>query len=447
MKRRPEKLGLTSLAAFLLLATHAAAQESQNAKNPQSALPTVDVATRQMTRVTCFSQVYELLLSRNSALRSSSATLASLQSDVQQASVHPNPTIGIDAENLAADRSQNANEYTASISQRVELGGKRRSRIDHAKAGVAVYDIQRRIALKDLIGQSRIAYAAVLFAKSRLSLVEQELAILKRTVRLISAKSSYGGALTLEVKRAELALESAQLKHAQNSQALQDTELRLVALWEGSRSDLDLSKGSLTLDATEKELETFDVTRSPQYLLQQAYVGLEQAQLQLTKSMSVPDVTISAGYRRLQGNSGDNAFIAGISAPLQIFDRKQFAIPGSIKRVEAEKHRLMTTKVQLNTELHSLQSQLRLLLNENELLETSLVPVSKRVLSDATHAYKLGQASYLDYVDSQRGHIAHKDRLIQVQFEAIKYQIAIQQLKGTVVSRIQNTPQGKCHDM
>jgi cobalt-zinc-cadmium efflux system outer membrane protein len=279
-----------------------------------------------------------------------------------------------------------------------------------------------------------------------MELTEQELAIRRRTVKLITQRSAHGGVLVLEVNKAELALSAAKLKHAQQTLELLNAKRRLAALWEGSESDLQLAKEEPVIHEPEQELDEFDVRQSPQYLWERAEVDRKRSELSVAKSLSVPDVTVSAGYRHLEGTSGDNALVAGLSVPLTIFDRNQFGIPSAEQRVTAKAASLDATRVRLHTEIQYLQSRLRFSLSETEMLKTRIVPQSKQVLSAATKAYRLGQTSYLEYLDAQTTYLGHKERLIEVVIQAIQDQIAIQTIKGTVVERIHNDKRRACND-
>jgi len=444
MKQQPWSwcVTLAALAIIVIQDAHAQHHSQKTIRNgPNSRAMESSMPGRP---IVCFSQIYEEILSNSNVLKSIATSLDAVRFGVQQANLLPNPTVGVQAENFAGSGSSDETEYTASVSQLIETGGKRHKRTEQGKARVRVHELQRDMAIAELMGNARVAYSNAIAAKSRLKLAEQEVAIRQNTVRLISRKSSYGGTLRLEVKKAELALESAELEKAQKVEELMSAKRHLVSLWGGETKDLRLTEKTLSIDRPELELEEFDVTESPAFALQEAARDREQFRLSVEKSQSIPDLTVSAGYRRLE-NSDNNAFIAGLSVPLAVFDRNQFGIASAKKRVNAGNEQLHALRIRLGAEAASLQARLRLLLSEKRRLETTIVPESKKVLTAATEAYRLGQVAYLDYLDAQTAYLDRMDRLITVVSLAIEDQVAIQKIKGAVIDRIRET-QGACNE-
>lgn len=437
MKQHPT-LGLLASGVFVLTfvnATQAEAPPSENTK--LSSEPT-------RSAISCFSQVKARVLSGNPRLKSQSATLRSLLAQTQQAALLPNPVITFEVENFGGSRSEDDLEYTGGLSQLIETAGKRRARTSLAKANAEAFAVRRDIATAEVLANARIAYAEVIAAKTRLALSEKEVAIRESARRLISRKSVHGGALRLEVDRAEITLQTAEVARDQRVQELRIAKRTLTSLWSANASEVTFASHELRLHDPEAELSTTDVQETPDVVYATARREAATKSADLQRALAVPDVTVSAGYRRFDAND-DHAFVADIAIPLPLFDRNQFAGQGAEEQLKASQFDLANTRIAVNTELESLRDRLRLLLRERKLLQQRLLPQTEKVLTSATDAYRLGRISYLDYVDAQTTYLERRERHVTVTLSAIRSQVEIQRLSGTLLQRFSQMDQGECN--
>ena len=438
MKQNPT-IGLllvSGMSAFAVVSvTH-----SQNPA-PVAPLPS---GKQSPAAISCFAQIKERVLAENPRLKRESATLRSLRFQAQQAALLPNPVISFEAENFAGSRSEDDMEYTGALSQLIETAGKRGKRTSLAMANAEAFAIRREIAKAEVLAEARVRYAEVLAAKSRLALSEREVSIRRKAKRIISRKSSHGGALRLEVERADVSLQTAEVARNRRLQELTVAKRSLASLWGSERWDLTYAGHELGLNDPEFELAAADSQASPDvgYALAQRKAATKSAELQ--RALAIPDLTVSAGYRRFEATD-DHAFVADISIPLPLFDRNQFAVKRADEKLNASQFDVNNTRIAVTAELESRRDRLRLLLRERKLLQQSLLPQTERVLASATEAYRLGRIDYLDYLDAQTTYLERRERLVTVTLSAIRNQIAIQRLNGTLLERISQMDQGECH--
>lgn len=394
--------------------------------------------------IACFAQVRKRVLTHNARLKSQSATLRSLRAQTQQAALLPNPVITFEAENFGGGRTENDLEYTGGVSQRIETGGKRQARTSFAEANADAFELQRGIATAELLANARVAYAEVVAAKSRVNLSKKEVAIRREARQLIERKSSHGGALRLEVEKAEVSLQTAVVVRDQRLQEFQVAKRVLASLWGSNRPHLEIAAQELRLDDPEAELLRTDAREIPQIAFAKAnrYAAEQFADMQ--RALAVPDVTVSARYRRFDATD-DHAFVSEVSVPLPLFDRNQFASVGAEEQLKASEFDVANTQSTVNAELESRRDRLRFFLRERNVLQKNVLPQTERVLKSATEAYQLGRISYLDYIDAQTTYLGRRERLIAVTLSAIRNQVDIQRLNGTLMERITQLDQGKCN--
>ncbi len=416
------------------------ATQAQNPSSEKSPVSTKQSATT----ISCFSHVKERVLSGNPKLKSQSATLRSLHAQTQHAALLPNPVITFEAENFGGSRSEDDLEYTGGLSQLIETAGKRQARTSLAKANAEAFEVRRDIVTAEILANARVAYAQVIAAKTRLALSEKEVAIRRKARRLISRKSSHGGALKLEVERADVSLQTAEVVRDRRVQELKVAKRTLASMWGSDTSDWTFATHELRLHDPETEVSVTETENSPDVAYATAQREAAEMSADLQRALAVPDVTVSAGYRRFDATN-DHALVADVSIPLPLFDRNQFAAVGADERLMASQFDVLNTRLAVNTELKTRRDRLRLLLRERKLLQHSVLPQTERVLNSATDAYRLGRISYLDYLDAQTTYLERRERLVTVTLSAIRNQVEVQRLTGTLLQRINQMDQGECH--
>ena len=248
---------------------------------------------------------------------------------VDQARLSPNPEISFDVENVAgsgAFSGLQSTEYTLSIGQRLELGGKRSARVDAAEAQAELASLRADLTTVELGQLVRERYLAAVAAAARVELAEDVVARNEELARIAGVLVEVGREPPLRALRADAALAEARAHLVEAEESL-SARTALAALWAGGEAPLVpaefpdiLPPASLMAGATE----------SLTYRVARAESTAAAAEIERQRSLRIPDPTVSAGVRRF-GESGDNAFLVGVSIPLPFRDRNQ----GNVAAAEA----------------------------------------------------------------------------------------------------------------
>lgn len=131
-------------------------------------------------------QAIELAFAGNPDLASFSWEVRSGDVRILQAGLIPNPEIGVNVENILGTgpfRNFDSSETTLSISQLVELGGKRAARIRLASAGKEIVGWDYEAKRADLAAEVSKSFVGILSAQEKLTLAEE-------TTRLLDIRAS-----------------------------------------------------------------------------------------------------------------------------------------------------------------------------------------------------------------------------------------------------------------
>lgn len=241
------------------------------------------------------------------------------------ARLRPNPSLNTDFENVGGSRAYDSIEapkQTVSVGLPVELGGKRSARIAVATAMGERAQIDRTAAGAELRLLVTQAYIEAVAADRRLATAREQAGIADEGLRAAHIRVIAGSASPLEEQRAQLVSVTAK--------AAVDRASRLAAL---SRANLGRRIGRPITAALDQawfdRVNTLGLSGRPAGGLAVAAARADQrtaeAQVQLARSQRIPDVTVSAGVRRLPVNN-DLAAVFGVSMPLPLFNTGKAAV-------------------------------------------------------------------------------------------------------------------------
>lgn len=236
------------------------------------------------------------------------------------AGLRPNPSIMGEVENVMGTGSfsgARSAESTVGLSLPLELGGKRSARIAVADAQTARAHLTAAIARAELRLRVTQAFNAAVAMDRRLIVAGEQLAIAEEGLRVARVRLRAGRASPLEEQRAAVGRIDAQTlldRTRRNTILARDTLGRLIG------------RVPVTLDAAWFDRidgigprEGVDADGTLALATAQADVATASAQVRLARSQRMPDLTLSAGARRLEATN-DVAAVFGVSIPIPLFN-------------------------------------------------------------------------------------------------------------------------------
>lgn len=379
----------------------------------------------------------EAALASNPALSAFAFELRAAQARERQAALRPAAEVGLDAENFAGSGGTggvDAAEFTLALSQVLELGGKRGARVEAARAGSTLVEIERQAAQLDVIAEVTRRFIAVVERQALLELARSATELAQNTVngserRVKAAKSPH-----VELDRARIALGRAQLDERQATYRLEAARQSLAAMWGETGSVLNgmpMSVAQADLFAL-PEAGTFAalierLAANPDFLRFASQARLRDAELRLAASQRRPDVTLGAGVRRFE-ESGDTAAVASFSLPLFTGGRAApFVAEAEASRglVDAQRQAALTKARATLFELHQ---ELSYTVLEAQTLQRETKPQMVEALEETQYAFDRGRYSYLELVDAQREYLDVQRSLIEAAAEAHTLRAEIERL-------------------
>ncbi|GLK47787.1 outer membrane protein CzcC [Brevundimonas intermedia] len=324
-------------------------------------------------------------LDQTPATTEAGALLDAAEARARQARVRPNPTLALDAENAfgSGPFSGYGNaETTLSITQDLELWGRRTARINAARADAGTASLRRDLAVVDAAGRLALVYADAEAAERRATLAEENLSLTLADARaaLVLVEEGREPLLRGIQGESEAAAARAGLDEAIAERDAAFARLTAVAMLAEPVTTIDVSLLDL---APATALSPTDQT--PTVRVAEAERSAAESRIAVERTRSRPDVSASVGLRRYEAEDA-TALTFGLSLPLPLFDRNGGNIEAAQADFRAADARLMTARQEAQADRAAAQARLR--------ASVSRVNAADAGVTSAEEAYRLSRIGF-----------------------------------------------------
>jgi len=236
--------------------------------------------------------------------------------------------------------------------------------------------------------------------------------------RVVERRVDAGAAAPPELSRAKA--EAAILQAAADA-ARGEAEARALALasvWGSPEVDFILPEPATSGLAMDDKPPETGSSLHPRLQAAQAGADARAAATDRALAGAWPDVTVSAGVRRFE-ETGDSAFVAGLSLPLPVFDRNQNASLAAQFRSEGADLNARAVEARLRAAQASLAAQVRAAKSRLERLEGEALPLAEDAYASAVEGYRVGKFDLTATLDARRS-------LIETRAAVIDARLALQ---------------------
>lgn len=272
------------------------------------------------------------------------------------AGLRPNPEVSVEVENVAGTgpyRGIGESETTIGFSLPLELGGKRGARIGVADARIDRARIESAVALADLRLRVTQSYIEAVTAERRLIVARNQLGIANEALRVARDRVMVGATSPIDEQRAQVQQINAQtaVERAERVAATGRANLeRLVG--QSIVGPLDEAWFDRLRTQTYGPVASVRAEGTLAYAAASADLGIANANVRLARSQRVPDLTLSAGTRRIEATN-DQAMVFGVSVPLPLFNNGRAAVSQARAERDQADARLRVARVDAEQQIAS----------------------------------------------------------------------------------------------
>lgn len=338
---------------------------------------------------------------------------------VRQAGLRPNPTLDFEQTTGRLTGSPGEGETSVGVSLPVELGGRRRRRIELARAELEAVEAEVADRERRLAGEVLASYAEALAALRELEITEGLTDLDLQTTRFVQARVNEGESAPIELSLLRVEVERLRSRRALVEGRLQAALLRLKGL-AGIPAEEPLRlreavaaapalrepPGSLAA-AVEIALRT-----RPDLRLARLNEEVAEAGLRLARAQARPDLTASVRYSRERSvfddtpvgplRDRDHLLTVGVSVGIPVFNKNQGAKEEATTAIAQARTRREFLEQVVRSEVASAYARYEAAGRAVRTFETGVIGSSNANVNSIRAAYQLGEYRVTDLLAEQR---------------------------------------------
>lgn len=388
MSRHPRSTRIALVSALLALAPPLAAGQAQPAAGDPEPLTLVAALDRA--------------LAASPELAAAAAAVAAREGALLRASAWASPELEIERENFAVSGAAEVEQTTALLSQRLEPFGTRRPRRDAASADLAAARAELARLRLELTAAVERGFVTVLGMQRAVELEVESARTAGEVMDAVASLVAAGAVAPAEEARARAAAERARIDELNARRDLDLERRALAALWGAAEPDFAAAAGELAADAAPLDAGALEagIAGSPLLAALDAAVAAAEARGLQARRQRLPELTVSAGYRRFAG--AGEGWVASLALPLPLAGGRRGARAEAEALTAQARSERAAAQARLRAELGATVVTLRAAAAEAASLRGAVLPPLEETFAAVAEGYRAGKLGLLDLLEARR---------------------------------------------
>ena len=379
-----------------------------------------------------FEQIKLKALNNNPGLSAGNSAIKAAEAEIRQAGAIENPELEISSEAFGE------NEIEVVLTQPVEIGGKRKARIQLAQKALQAKELENHATRLGLEAEIIRRCVPILGLQKKIAILDSLASVMEESLTDIKRRVQAGAAMEADALRTEMELDELFMEKATLNRQLNRRKKELAALW-GNTDDEDI-KLACTLNASVSLLPQPEILKKisehPEMKLLKLNRETAAAEIRQLKAETFPELAISGGYLR-NNEDDEDAVIAGISISLPLFNRNKGAILSKSHEMAVAGKEFQAFFVERTTKAGTILSEIENTTEAFSVLTEKLQPKAKNVYALLERYYKLGNISILEVLESRRNLLEINLRRIDLIIDKALLAADLMELTGIQIQIIQ----------
>lgn len=377
---------------ILILSTAVAAQDAQGSSS---------------------NELVQLALASNGELVAARIEIEKARARLRQAGARPNPTLEFEQTTGRGER-----ETSVGIALPIEVGGKRRHRIELAQVELEAVEAEVADRERRLSAEVRIAYAEALAALRELNTMENLNQLDLQTTRFVQARVNEGESAPLELNLLRVEVDRLRSRRVMIEGRLTAALLRLQTLAglppdQPLRLREDFTRPHVASPPASVDAAVEQALRSrPDLRLAKLNEEVAQAGLNLARSGGAPDVTMFGRYTTNRSTfedtpigmlrDQDKLLTVGVSVGIPLFNRNQGSKAEAVASISQAKARREFLERVIRSEVSSAYARYQAAHAAVGTLEQGVIARSRENIKTIRAVYELGEIRISELINEQR---------------------------------------------
>ena len=371
-------------------------------------------------------EIVRRALAANGELAAVRLEIERARARLRQAGLRPNPTIDVEQSTGRLTSSPGEGELSVGVAVPIELGGKRRRRIEMARAELEASEAEVADRERRLTNEVRALYAEALAALRELSTLAELGELDLQTTRFVQARVNEGETAPIELNQLRVEVERLRSRRALVEGRLKGALLRLKSVTGIRPSEIlrlseDLQQPSAIPSPASVDAAVEIALRSrPDLKFARLAEEVAQAGLRLAHAQAVPDLIPFTKYSNSRSvfedtpvgvlRDRDKLLTFGVSIEVPVFNRNQGGKAEAAIAIDQTRQRREFLEAVIRSEVQSAYARYEAAQAAVTTFEQGAIPRSSENIRTIRAAYQIGAFSITELLVEQR-------RLIDVQRE------------------------------
>lgn len=378
----------------------------------------------------------------NPEIRAARARVGVAAGRAWQAGLYPNPSIGLSASEIGFDRG--TSNTVVSVSQPIVLGSRLQAGVaaGQAEQAARLADVERvRRAVAGRVGE---AHAQVLELSAQLGLVDELVTVAERTLSIAQTRFEAGAVSEVDVIRPRVEVQQLRADRHRLARELEGAERQLGLLLDEPPIRAGRLSGEVVMDPP--VLDEDSVRRAveeghPAMWAADRAIEAAEAALERVRAERRPDLIISAGVG--YSEEGDQGIAQlGVGAEMPLWDRRQGDVMAARFELMQRRQEKMAVRNDLLARLAEELVGYQAARDQLVVLRDQIVPDAQRAFEQVEQAYRAGNATFIDLLDTQRTLMQSRRTLLELAGRASVARARIAGIAGLDVLAIQLSEPG-----
>lgn len=335
------------------------------------------------------------------------------EANIEASKVFPDPELAIGASDNGQRRMQMGYGFSTELSWTLELGGKRKARIDVAKSTSELTKALLEDYFRNLRAEATLDYLTGLKQKEIFRVQLNSYTILKNIAIADSIRFKLGSITEIDARQSKLEANTMLNEVYQSEADWKTALLELGTLTGKHKADTLYSPiGDLTQFDRLFDLHALMISAQnnrADLLAALKNKNVSQDLLKLTKANRVLDLGVNMGVESASVVSNivaptpsSNAVSAGIAIPLKFSNQNKGELKAAEYTVQQADILYRQTELQIQTEVRKAWLNYLATLKQVRQFDTGLLADAQRLLDGKIYSYKRGETSLLEVLNAQR---------------------------------------------
>ncbi|MFP3833271.1 TolC family protein [Chryseobacterium sp. SIMBA_028] len=357
-----------------------------------------------------FNEYLAFVKDKNLGLAAQKYNVSMAEASILTAGIFPDPQIEMETSNNGVSKDM-GHTIEGAISWTLELGGKRKARIEAAKNEAEYSKLQLQDYLRNLLADATLGYIEALKSKALLNVQKESYQSMLKLAKSDSIRYKLGDISRVTSQQSKLEASSLlnDVYHLEGTQQQSVTALSDFIGSDSTEKDVIGDLNSFNRNYTLNDLITQAVNERSDLLASKQNIHTAASRIKLEKANRVMDLGLSAGAghntvanNEIAPSPAVNTVKLGISVPLKFSNRRNADLKIAEMGYSQAETEYRQIENSIRMEVTQAYQQYTSSQKQLQQFDNGMLKEAENILKGITYSYQRGESSILEVLNAQR---------------------------------------------